>query len=62
MSGRTPAFPGSPGWEERQIARANLRAAAPDLLAACQHALEHYELDPELQHVLRAAIRKAGGE
>lgn len=53
--------PEGAGHADRIMANARLMAAAPELLAACSHALAHYELDPELQYTLRAAIAKAKG-
>lgn len=43
------------------VANARLIAAAPDLLAACQQALELHEPDEGIGHVLQAAIAKALG-
>lgn len=58
------------GWKPRSMAIANARliAAAPDLLAACEAALEACELEMQfildnnkLRETLQAAIAKAKG-
>lgn len=54
---------GRPALPEEVDANARLIAAAPELLAACQVALdEHDALSPSQRYRLEAAIRKATGE
>ena len=55
-------FPGDSDTEEGEESRANgyLLAAAPDLLAACEAAIEYF--DDDALELLVAAVDKARGE
>lgn len=57
------------GDDPEDLANARLIAAAPDLLDACERALEAIEKYPDKKHpmtapeiIMRAAVRKAKGE